>query len=794
MQHHNQVCRVCSSPNALIMKNTCLLAIFLIFTVVSANGQSRRVSTDGYYGNDNESSYGNGTSRHGTPSDSIGGTHKEIPKGIHEWTVDRRFGDILKQPMDTLTHMFQNTFFTSGMRGEYNYTGNTGTPRINRIFIDRQKDDGQFLFTQPYDFFHKQPDEFRFTNTLSPYTNLGYNTCGNRTNGEDHFTAKFAVNAGKHLGVGFNINYHYGRGYYSEQSTSLLGINLYGSYIGDQYQAHLLLTSNRQKITENGGITEDTYITNPESYDDNFATSEIPTVLSSNWNRNSSNHVFLTHRYNIGFHRKVKMSDEEIAAKRFALESAKDNPDKDKDKKNRGNDDVDENGNKITYAGRPDNAKVVESAPLPADSLMADSGRVKMDLATADSIISNKTKEQPDTSWMKTEYVPVTSFIHTAQLDSHDRIYQSHATPTNYYGNTYYNYDSSNESEIYDETKFLRLRNTFAISLLEGFNKWMFAGLKVFAASDLRRYALPDESNNLVNYTDHNFSIGGQMSRTQGKAFHYNVTAETWLLGDDQGQVKVDASAELNFPFLGDTVSLAAKGFFHNERPNYYLRHFHSSHFWWDDNLSMSTHTRIEGLLSYKKTRTSLRFGVDEITNHTYLVSTFDTDDALGRINNTVKVAQSGTPITVLTASLQQNLTLGILNWENTVTWQKSTEQSALPVPALNIYSNLYLKFRIAKVLYTELGADARYFTSYEAPDYMPAIGQFTVQGNAEKTKIGNYPIVCAYANFNLKGTRFFVMYAHANKGMGNRCYFLTPHYPINGSVLRLGISWNFYN
>ncbi len=782
----------------MTMKKTFLLIVFFAFVSVCADGQSRR--TNGTARNNGYDDYtgGNGTSGRGIAGDSIGSTHKEIPKGVFVWNVDRRFGDILKQPVDTVTHMFQNSFFTSGMRGEYNYLGNTGTPRINRIFIDRKKDDAQFLFTQPYDFFQKQPDEFLFTNTLSPYANLSYNTCGNRTNGEDHFLAKFAVNAGKRLGVGFHINYHYGRGYYNEQSTSLLGLNFYGSYIGDQYQAHLLLTSNRQKITENGGITEDTYITNPESYEDNFATNEIPTVLESNWNRNRSNHMFLTHRYNIGFHRKVKMSEAEIAARKFAIESQKANQDNDNSKngKNRNNRSADKEDKKdnVTYTGRPDDAKVQENPATPSDSLKQDNERVEMNLATADSLINSKQEAKADTSWMKTEYVPVTSFIHTAQLDSHDRIYQAHKTTTGYYASTYYNYDDSNEGEIFDETKFFRLRNTFAVSLLEGFNKWMFAGLKLFAASDLRRYTLPDMSNTLVRYTDHNFSIGGQMSRTQGKSFHYNVTAETWLLGDDQGQVKIDASAELNLPILGDTVSVAAKGFFHNERPNYYLRHYHSSHFWWDDDLSMSTHTRIEGLLSYRKTRTSLRFGVDEITNHTYITGTYDIDDNLGRINNAVKVAQSGTPITVLTASLQQNFTLGVLNWENVVTWQKSTEQDVLPVPTLNIYTNLYLKFRIAKVLYTELGADARYFTSYEAPDYLPAIGQFVVQGNEEKTKIGNYPIVCAYANFNLKGTRFFVMYSHANKGMGNRCYFLTPHYPLNGSILRIGLSWNFFN
>ena len=48
-------------------------------------------------------------------------------------------------------------------------------------------------------------------------------------------------------------------------------------------------------------------------------------LLEKNWNRNDNQHIFLSHRYNIGFNRKVKMTDEEIKAKKFALESAKEN-------------------------------------------------------------------------------------------------------------------------------------------------------------------------------------------------------------------------------------------------------------------------------------------------------------------------------------------------------------------------------------------------------------------------------------------------------------------------------------
>ena len=82
-------------------------------------------------------------------TDSLG-TDKEIPVGLKVWTVDERFGDRQTAVPDTLQHMYMNSVFTTGTRGEYTTTGNLGAPRINRIFIDRLVPQ-QFMFTQPYD-------------------------------------------------------------------------------------------------------------------------------------------------------------------------------------------------------------------------------------------------------------------------------------------------------------------------------------------------------------------------------------------------------------------------------------------------------------------------------------------------------------------------------------------------------------------------------------------------------------------------------------------------------------------
>lgn len=734
-------------------------------------------------------------------ADSLG-TDKEIPKGIKVWTVDQRFGDRRQAELDTMSYMYPNTIFTTGLRGEYNTTGNLGAPRINRIFINRAETD-QFLFTQPYDYIVSPVDQFHFTNTLSPFTNLDYNTAGNRTNGEDHFKAKFAVNAGKRLGMGFNVDYLYGRGFYSSQSTSHFKYLMYGSYIGDRYQAHLIFSTITQKVTENGGITNDEYIKHPESFDDNYATNEIPTVLERNWNRNNNLHVFLTHRYNLGFSRKVKMSKEEIEARKFAMASQKENQaQKDLEEarrkaKREGREFDEKKFKKQTFSGRPDNARVVNtSAPTDSTSTKAPSERIAVNgKAAADSLRALEAKAAQDTMWMKNEYVPVTSFIHTMKFDTYRRIYQAYETPKDFYADTFNPAGNYPGDSIYDKTTHYRVQNTFAISLLEGFNKWAKAGLKAFVTSDLRHFTLPTETEIAKAYNEHNLSIGGQLIKSQGKTLHYDATLETWLTGKDAGQMKIDADADVNFALFGDTVRLQASGFFHRLNPTFYYRHYHSKHFWWDnDDMSKIIHTRIEGKFGYEKTKTTVRVAFDNIKNHTFFAMGYNVTDDFGRTGNTLSVVQKSGAISLLTLELQQKLKLGPLHWDNVITYQKSSDNMALPVPDLNIYTNLFLRFKIARVLKCDFGADARFFTKYYAPDYSPALGQYAVQTGDNRTEVGNYPIVNVYANFHLQRTRFFVMMSHINAGQGKPDYFLAPHYPLNQRIFRFGVSWNFYN
>lgn len=740
-------------------------------------------------------------------TDSLG-SDKEIPKGIRVWTVDERFGDTKAAVVDTLQHMYMNSTFTEGLRGEYNTLGNMGTARLNRIFIDRRNTQGNFIFTEPYDYIVNPVSDFHFTNTYSPITNITLNSCGDKVTGEDDFKAMFAVNANKRLGAGFRFDYKYGRGYYNAQSTSHFKYTMWASYLGDRYQAHFLFSTNHEKMTENGGITNDDYIKHPEIYTESFATNEIPTVLEQNWNRLDNQHIFFTHRYNVGFSRKVKMTEEEIKAKKFAMASKKENAEENAKEEARKK--AKEQGKKFDekaydkqqgakFSGRPDGAKIAGDEPAKdsdAKDIRNDSTRIAVNgKAAADSLLAIQKKNAEDSLFYKSEYVPVTSFIHTVKFDNYRRIYEAYQTPADYYLKEYYDAGRLTGDSIYDQTKHWHMKNTFAIAMLEGFNKWAKAGLKAFASYDLRHYELPTMEGGFEKYNEHALSVGGQLSKQEGKTLHYNAVAEIGLTGVDAGTLAIDGNIDVNIPFLGDTLQVRGDAFFHRETPSFYYRNYHARHLWWENDLDKTIHTRIMGTLSFPKTRTKLRVAVDEIKNYTYFSQSYDITEKGLRTGVMVTPMQESGGINLLTAQLEQNFRLGILNWENQFTYQHSSKESVLPVPAFNAYTNLYIKFKVVKVLNVDLGADMRYFTSYEAPDYSPYMGQYTVQGNGENNvKIGNYPIVNVYANVHIKHTRFFVMMSHINAGQGDKNYFFAPHYPMNERVFRIGVSWNFFN
>ena len=113
-----------------------ILYLLLFIVPVIANGQNTK-SMQGTQSREGGLGHGEVFSPFkNNPKDSTKSTII-VPKEIHQWKVDRRFGNRIGINADTLQYMFQNWHLTEGVNGEYNYLGNMGTPRETRIYFNR---------------------------------------------------------------------------------------------------------------------------------------------------------------------------------------------------------------------------------------------------------------------------------------------------------------------------------------------------------------------------------------------------------------------------------------------------------------------------------------------------------------------------------------------------------------------------------------------------------------------------------------------------------------------------------
>ena len=705
---------------------------------------------------DNRDRYGNQVDPSTQPDSLDTGTDvQSIPPKLYMWQLSETLGNRTIVPVDTLALNFQNTNLVGGMTGEYNFLGNLGSPRLSRIFFNRQ-DDEPTLFMAPYSSFFVRPDQVFFTNSNVPYTNLTYYKAGNKINGEERFKSYFSVNVNKRLAFGFNFDYLYGRGYYANQSTSHFNAGLFGSYIGERYQIQAVYNNFFMKMNENGGIANDGYITRPDTMAEGkkeYSSTTIPVKMEQTSNRNKDFYVYLTQRYRLGFKRRVLKEEAQ--------------------------------NNSVQQRFSPAAPTTsIASSIAPADSLATDSlatdslpaNNLAMgDNLSLDSLNSNHALPE-DTNFVE-EFVPVTSFIHTFKIERARHKYQSVSTPDE---NAYYNKQGVSR----DSTTAFSVKNVFGIALLEGFNRYAKAGLTGYISHKFSRYDLMNADSMTVDrFTEQEIYVGGELAKRQGKTLHYSIDGEVGIMDKAMGQFRVNGNMDLNFRLWKDTVNLKVRGFVKNTLPSFYMRHYHSNlHVWDNDNMEKEFRTRVEGELNIDRWGTNLRAGVENVKNYTYL-------------NQKAVPEQNSGNIQILSATLKQNFRAGIFHLDNEVTWQKSSNETVLPLPQISVYSNLYLLTKLAKkVLTVQLGADVRYFTKYNAPAYTPSIQQFHLQPENDQVEIGGYPIVNVYANLHLKRTRLFAMYSHVNQGMGTRNSFLVPHYPINPSLLRIGVSWNFYD
>ncbi|HEY8930855.1 MAG TPA: putative porin [Mucilaginibacter sp.] len=153
--------------------------------------------------------------------------------------------------------------------------------------------------------------------------------------------------------------------------------------------------------------------------------------------------------------------------------------------------------------------------------------------------------------------------------------------------------------------------------------------------------------------------------------------------------------------------------------------------------------------------------------------------------------AQFGSAINLLKISVGKSIAWRRWHFDDYLVYQKTDYESTLRTPQVYNYTSIYYKALLFNVLYSNIGIDVRYNTSYTAPSYAPGLGQFY---NGPNVSFSSYPVATLFFKATLQRTNLFVMYDYANQGLFSKGYYTVNRYPQQDAMLKIGISWTFYN
>ena len=229
----------------------------------------------------------------------------------YAWKITPPLG--LKEPatIDTLYQNYSLDFVPQTVSYAYAATGNFCGEGRNMLFMQQQPI-SEFQFHDPVRHWLPSERKIKFYNTRIPMTLLSYNFGGGKQNGQDALSATFSANANSRVQIGAMLDYLYSRGSYDHQAAKDLTWGFSGSYMGERvefqgYYFHFNLLSQ-----ENGGITDDRYITDPAAVqggNTSVNTKEIPVNLTDAYNRVKGADLYLNTRYKLGFWKEEQVND-----------------------------------------------------------------------------------------------------------------------------------------------------------------------------------------------------------------------------------------------------------------------------------------------------------------------------------------------------------------------------------------------------------------------------------------------------------------------------------------------------
>jgi hypothetical protein len=192
---------------------------------------------------------------------------------IYAWKLKNNYSSLLEVPIDTNLLKFQiyNPIYQQSISNSF--LSNLGSPLISNVFSDRNYSEDAFFINQ-YMPYLATSDNTNFYNTKKPFSYLYYTNGSNQQNREESFEVFSTQNITPRLNFGFKYNLISSKGQYKYLNVKKNSFQIFSSFTGKKYMAHVAFNLNRYKNDENGGIIDSVFHAN---YD---FIKQIPTVFN----------------------------------------------------------------------------------------------------------------------------------------------------------------------------------------------------------------------------------------------------------------------------------------------------------------------------------------------------------------------------------------------------------------------------------------------------------------------------------------------------------------------------------
>lgn len=345
-------------------------------------------------------------------------------------------------------------------------------------------------------------------------------------------------------------------------------------------------------------------------------------------------------------------------------------------------------------------------------------------------------------------------------------------TSTNYFGESY-------TSETDDKTSYKSMYNQAYIDFR---SPYLLGKFRVLAGYHYYyqgyKKVVYDDDGFIPNQIDGNAISLGANWKAAVKTIHFTASAKTNIAGDLTGSnLFMEAAFKKN-----KKIEISTSLQLNSKAPNLNYTFFQSNfveYNWLNDFKTIDTR--------------NLNFNI--YTKWVNATATLSNIDNYLYFNNAEQPAptQHSEAITFLKLEAHNQLKFGYFGLDTDFIYQSvSNGASIYKLPDMIIRSSFYFSkvFFKKKSLYLQTGATVNYFTAYNASNYNPVLGEFTLQTT---DKVGGKPLLDLFVNAQIRRTRIYFKAENMLSLTDNNYYYSTPNKPYKDFIIRFGFVWNFF-